>query len=92
MLLDERVPRPDGLSYASQVAFVTDRPGHDRRYAIDQRKIARELGWQPAVDFEQGLHDTVDWYLGNDAWIAGIETGAYRQWLDTNYDSGERAR
>ena len=91
-LLDARAPRTDGLSYASQIAFVTDRPGHDRRYAIDQRKIARELGWQPAVDFEQGLHDTVDWYLRNDAWIAGIETGAYRQWLDTNYRSGERAR
>lgn len=90
--LDARAPRADGLSYASQIAFVTDRPGHDRRYAIDQRKIARELGWAPAVDFEQGLRETVDWYLHNDAWIAGIETGAYRQWLDTNYRSGGRAR
>jgi dTDP-glucose 4,6-dehydratase len=91
-LLDERVPRADRASYASQISFVADRPGHDRRYAIDQRKIARELGWRPAVDFEQGLRDTVDWYLGNDAWISTIETGAYRQWLDTNYRSGGRAR
>jgi len=91
-LLDELAPRADGASYAAQIAHVTDRPGHDRRYAIDQRKIAAELGWTPAVAFEQGLRDTVAWYLGNDAWIAGIETGAYRQWLDTNYRSGERAR
>jgi dTDP-glucose 4,6-dehydratase len=91
-LLDARAPRADGRSFSEQVAFVADRPGHDRRYAIDQRRIARELGWSPAVSFEQGLRDTVDWYLRNDEWIAGIETGAYRQWLDTNYRSGGRAR
>jgi dTDP-glucose 4,6-dehydratase len=84
-LLDELSPRTDGKPYAEQIAFVTDRPGHDRRYAIDQRRIAAELDWVPAIDFDAGLRDTVRWYLDNDAWINAIETGEYRQWLDRNY-------
>ena len=84
-LLDELAPRADGQSYATQIAFVTDRPGHDRRYAIDQRRIASELGWQPQVRFEQGLRDTVRWYLEHEEWVRSVESGEYRRWLDLNY-------
>ncbi|KFN51035.1 dTDP-glucose 4,6-dehydratase [Arenimonas composti] len=76
--LDARRPRPDGRSYADQIAFVTDRPGHDRRYAIDAGKLRRELGWAPTVDFEQGIAATVDWYLANPAWVARVLDGSYR--------------
>lgn len=71
-LLDELKPRADGVSYATQIAFVTDRPGHDRRYAIDARKIERELGWRPAETFETGIRKTVQWYLANQAWVAEV--------------------
>jgi dTDP-glucose 4,6-dehydratase len=71
-LLDELKPRADGLSYSSQIAFVTDRPGHDRRYAIDARKIERELGWRPAETFETGIRKTVQWYLDNQAWVEEV--------------------
>lgn len=71
--------------YTCLITYVTDRPGHDFRYAIDASKIKRELGWEPSVTFEEGLRQTVRWYLENDAWIAGIENGAYRNWMDTNY-------
>jgi dTDP-glucose 4,6-dehydratase len=71
-LLDELRPRADGVSYATQIAFVTDRPGHDRRYAIDARKIERELGWKPAETFETGIRKTVQWYLANQAWVAEV--------------------
>jgi len=84
-LLDELSPRTDGASYAAQIAFVTDRPGHDRRYAIDQRRIAGDLGWQPQVRFEQGLRDTVRWYLEHEDWVRTVESGEYRRWLDLNY-------
>jgi len=80
-MLDARRPRADGQSYASQITFVTDRPGHDRRYAIDARKIATELGWTPAQTFETGIEKTVDWYLANPTWIEHVQSGAYRQWL-----------
>ena len=72
------------------ITFVKDRPGHDRRYAINADKIAREIGWTPRESFESGLEKTVKWYLGNTAWIAGIESGAYKQWLDTNYGSRDQ--
>jgi dTDP-glucose 4,6-dehydratase len=84
-LLDARRPRADGQSYAAQVTHVTDRLGHDRRYAIDARKIAGELGWRPAVAFEQGLAQTVDWYLANEAWVADVTSGAYREWITRQY-------
>ena len=84
-ILDELQPRSDGASYATQITFVTDRPGHDRRYAIDARKLESELGWKPAETFESGIRKTVRWYLDNGAWTANVSSGAYRQWLDKNY-------
>lgn len=84
-LLDEWVPRADGASYASQITYVTDRPGHDRRYAIDARKIERELGWRPAETFETGIRRTVRWYLDQQEWVHDVTSGAYRQWIGTNY-------
>ncbi|HWU84259.1 MAG TPA: dTDP-glucose 4,6-dehydratase [Rhodocyclaceae bacterium] len=86
-ILDELKPRADGASYASQIAFVADRPGHDRRYAIDARKLERELGWTPAETFESGIRKTVQWYLDHPDWTANVSSGAYRQWLDRNYAS-----
>lgn len=88
-LLDEQRPRADGKSYAEQIAYVTDRPGHDRRYAIDARKIERELGWKPAETFDTGIRKTVEWYLANADWVARVQSGAYREWVSTNY--GARA-
>ena len=85
-LLDEMKPDPAG-SYARLVAHVTDRPGHDRRYAIDARKIERELGWKPAETFESGIRKTVRWYLDNADWVAHVQSGAYRDWVATNYDA-----
>ncbi|MEO8342478.1 MAG: dTDP-glucose 4,6-dehydratase [Gallionella sp.] len=88
-LLDELRPRPDGKSYSEQITFVTDRPGHDRRYAIDARKIERELGWKPVETFATGIRKTVRWYLDNQEWVNSVQSGAYRQWLEKNY--AERA-
>ncbi len=84
-LLNELQPRPDGKNYAEQITHVKDRPGHDRRYAIDARKIADELGWKPKETFETGIRKTIAWYLENPAWVQNVQTGAYREWLDTNY-------
>lgn len=84
-LLDELSPRADGQSYASQITFVRDRPGHDQRYAIDARKLERELGWKPQETFDTGIRKTVQWYLANQAWVANITSGQYRQWVDTQY-------
>jgi dTDP-glucose 4,6-dehydratase len=77
-LIDARLPRADGLPRESQITFVDDRPGHDRRYAIDAGKIRDELGWVPAVSFEDGLALTVDWYLANSEWVVRAQTGSYR--------------
>jgi dTDP-glucose 4,6-dehydratase len=88
-LLDELRPQAEGKSYAEQITFVTDRPGHDRRYAIDARKIERELGWKPAETFETGIRKTVQWYLDNQSWVNNVLSGDYRQWLEKNYS--ERA-
>jgi dTDP-glucose 4,6-dehydratase len=77
-LLDARRPREDGQPRASQVTYVADRPGHDRRYAIDASKLKRELGWQPAHSFERGIADTVDWYLAHQAWVQRVLDGSYR--------------
>jgi len=77
-LLDERVPRADGKPRSSQITFVADRPGHDRRYAIDASKLRDELGWEPEYTFEQGIAETVDWYLANQAWVKRVLDGSYR--------------
>jgi dTDP-glucose 4,6-dehydratase len=84
-LLDGLVQRTDGKSYCEQIAFVADRPGHDRRYAIDASKIQRELGWLPEETFESGIRKTVEWYLANSEWTANVQSGAYRDWLEQNY-------
>jgi dTDP-glucose 4,6-dehydratase len=85
VLLDELRPRPDGKPYQEQVAYVKDRPGHDRRYAIDARKIERELGWKPAETFETGIRKTVQWYLDNPDWVAHVQSGSYRDWIGKQY-------
>jgi dTDP-glucose 4,6-dehydratase len=89
-LLDELRPRTDGTPYASQISYVTDRPGHDRRYAIDARKLEAELGWKPAETFESGIRKTVQWYLDNPDWVAHVQSGAYREWVGKQY-SGSTA-
>ena len=85
VVLDELQPRQDGQSYATQIAFVKDRPGHDRRYAIDARRIERELGWKPQETFETGIRKTVAWYLAHPDWVEGVTSGAYRQWVNRQY-------
>jgi len=84
-MLDELKPRTDGRSYAEQIAFVKDRPGHDRRYAIDARKLERDLSWKPAETFETGIRKTVNWYLENSDWTANVQSGVYQQWVEKNY-------
>ena len=84
-LLDELRPKADGKPYQNQITYVTDRPGHDRRYAIDASKIERELGWKPAETFETGIRKTVQWYLDNPDWVAHVQSGAYRDWVQTQY-------
>jgi dTDP-glucose 4,6-dehydratase len=84
-LLDEMRPDPAG-SYARLITYVTDRPGHDRRYAIDARKVERELGWKPAETFETGIRKTVRWYLDHADWVAHVQSGSYRDWVAANYD------
>jgi dTDP-glucose 4,6-dehydratase len=77
----------DGKSYAEQITFIQDRPGHDRRYAIDARKLERELGWKPIETFETGILKTVNWYLENGAWVNNVTSGAYREWINQQYSS-----
>jgi len=84
-LLDELRPRADGLPYACQITHVRDRPGHDRRYAIDASKLARELGWSPAETFASGIRRTVAWYLAHEVWVRDVTSGAYREWLGRHY-------
>ncbi|HEX5686741.1 MAG TPA: dTDP-glucose 4,6-dehydratase [Ideonella sp.] len=83
-LLDELRPDPAG-PYARLITHVTDRPGHDRRYAIDARKIERELGWRPAETFDSGIRKTVQWYLDHADWVAEVQSGGYREWVEKNY-------
>jgi dTDP-glucose 4,6-dehydratase len=85
-LLDELAPTTSGRSYSEQITFVKDRPGHDRRYAVDASKILRELGWQPSCTFEQGMRRTVNWYLQNNAWLESIASGDYLNWIASNYE------
>ncbi len=86
-LLDELAPRADSRSYAEQIRYVQDRPGHDRRYAIDAGKLQRELGWRPAETFDSGIRKTVQWYLANPQWVADVTSGAYRDWVASHYQS-----
>ncbi len=86
-LLDELRPRADLAPYAKQICYVADRPGHDRRYAIDARKIERELGWRPQETFASGIRKTVQWYLANPEWVAQVQSGSYRLWIATHYAS-----
>jgi dTDP-glucose 4,6-dehydratase len=90
-LLDALRPDPAG-SRERLITHVTDRPGHDRRYAIDARKIERELGWRPAETFASGIRKTVEWYLDNPAWLANVQSGAYRDWVSRNYAAREAER
>jgi dTDP-glucose 4,6-dehydratase len=86
-VLDQERPRRDGASYRDQIEFVKDRPGHDRRYAIDATRIKQELGWSPAETFDSGLHKTIKWYLGNTAWAERVSSGSYREWIQKNYSA-----
>ncbi|MGZ4820010.1 MAG: dTDP-glucose 4,6-dehydratase [Terriglobales bacterium] len=88
-MLDTLAPKAQG-SYRDQIIFVKDRPGHDRRYAIDARKIERELGWRPQETFPSGIRKTVQWYLDNEAWVRNVQSGDYLRWLDTNYATRDR--
>ena len=90
-LLDELRPKADGSSYTAQITHVTDRPGHDRRYAIDARKLEAELGWKPAETFETGIRKTVQWYLSNPEWVANVQSGAYREWVGKQYGASAGA-
>ena len=85
-ILDKLTPKTAG-SYRDQIVYVQDRPGHDRRYAIDARKIERELGWKPVETFESGIAKTVHWYLNNQEWVRNVQSGDYQNWLDKNYAS-----
>ncbi len=84
-ILDELKPRADGQSYSTQITFVQDRPGHDRRYAIDARKLEKELGWKPQETFETGIKKTVQWYLDNQEWVEHVTSGEYRSWVEAHY-------
>jgi len=89
-LLDEFRPLGGARSYREQITFVADRPGHDRRYAIDARKLERELGWTPEETFETGIRKTVEWYLGNQDWVRGVQSGSYRIWMEKNYGDRDK--
>lgn len=84
-ILDAKQPRADGKSYANQITFVQDRPGHDQRYAIDATKLADTLGWKPQETFETGIEKTVNWYLQNQDWVHNVTSGEYRNWIQTHY-------
>jgi len=84
-ILDQLKPKSDGKSYSEQITFVKDRPGHDRRYAIDASKVERDLGWRPAETFDTGIRKTVRWYLDNPVWVEGVVSGSYRDWLQKQY-------
>lgn len=88
-ILDEVKPREDGKSYKEQITYVKDRLGHDFRYAINCSKIERELGWTPRHTFEEGIRETIQWYLDNPSWVESIKTGEYRKWLEVNYSGRE---
>ena len=84
-ILDDFRPRSDGKSYKEQITFVKDRLGHDLRYAINCSKIEKELGWKPKHNFEDGLKETIQWYLDNEGWVKNIQSGEYQKWIERNY-------
>jgi dTDP-glucose 4,6-dehydratase len=84
-LLDETCPDSSNVPHASLITFIKDRPGYDRRYAIDCSKIQKELGWQPQEMFESGLRETIKWYLENLQWVESVQTGTYREWMQHQY-------
>ena len=86
-LLNELKPQADGKDYAEQITYVQDRPGHDRRYAIDARKLEKELGWKPSETFETGIRKTVEWYLSNSDWVAHVKSGDYKTWINKQYQA-----
>ena len=86
-LLDELKPRADGRSYATQIEFVADRPGHDQRYAIDATRLETELGWRAAENFDSGIRKTVQWYLDNQDWVQSVTSGDYRNWVQQQYET-----
>jgi dTDP-glucose 4,6-dehydratase len=88
-ILDKLAPKANGESYSKQITYVKDRPGHDKRYAIDARKIERELGWKPAETFDTGIQKTVQWYLSNQDWVANVQSGSYLNWVEKNYKQRE---
>lgn len=85
-ILDDLRPKAGGGRYSDQIAFVKDRPGHDRRYAIDARKLEQELGWTPQETFETGIRKTIEWYLDHQDWVRNVTSGAYREWVDRQYE------
>jgi dTDP-glucose 4,6-dehydratase len=84
-ILDELKPKPDGTKYESQITYVKDRPGHDRRYAIDATKLEKELDWKPQETFETGIRKTVEWYLANETWVSHVVSGDYKKWVQKQY-------
>jgi dTDP-glucose 4,6-dehydratase len=84
-ILDDLKPKADGTKYESQITYVKDRPGHDRRYAIDATKLERELGWKPKETFETGIRKTVEWYLANETWVSHVVSGEYKNWVQKQY-------
>ena len=84
-ILDELKPKADGTKYESQITYVKDRPGHDRRYAIDATKLEKELGWKPQETFETGIRKTVEWYLNNQDWVGHVVSGEYKHWVEKQY-------
>jgi len=84
-ILDEIKPAKDGKKRRNLITFVADRPGHDRRYAIDFSKINKEIGWSPKESFKSGIKKTIKWYLANTAWVKSIKTGAYNDWIRQQY-------
>lgn len=84
-ILDELQPRADGQAYNTQITYVKDRAGHDRRYAIDASKLEKELGWKPAETFDTGIRKTIQWYLDNQPWVANVTSGAYQDWVNKQY-------
>lgn len=90
-ILDQQQPKADGSSYQSQIQFVTDRPGHDQRYAIDASKIEQQLGWRPQESFDSGIRKTVEWYLSHPEWVNNVLSGDYRHWIDQQYGQDQQA-
>ena len=84
-ILDKLYSKSDGSSYRNQIKFISDRPGHDRRYAIDASKISNELQWKPDESFESGIKKTVQWYLNNSAWVKNVQNGSYQEWINKHY-------